>query len=86
PELREGDLSRLRASLVRRESLAAIARELGLGELLRLGTGESVTGGRDRDSSLSDALEAVLAAILLDGGLEAARAAVLHFAPTAVDR
>lgn len=77
PDLREGDMSRLRASLVRRETLAQVARGLGLGAELRLGTGEAASGGRERDSLLSDALEAVLAAIHLDGGLDAARAAVL---------
>jgi ribonuclease-3 len=79
PDLREGDLSRLRASLVRRESLAQIARELGLGTRLRLGTGEALSGGRDRDSTLADALEALLAAIHLDAGPESARAAVLRW-------
>lgn len=79
PELREGELSRLRASLVRRESLADIARGLGIGASLRLGAGEAASGGRDRDSLLADALEAVLAAIHLDGGMEAARGVVLRW-------
>lgn len=64
----EGDLSRLRASLVNRESLADIARHLQLGECLRLGGGELKSGGRRRDSILSDALESVLGAVYLDGG------------------
>jgi ribonuclease-3 len=79
PDLREGDLSRLRASLVRRESLAAIARELGIGAALKLGSGEAASGGRERDSLLADTLEAVLAAIHLDAGHEASHAAVLRW-------
>jgi ribonuclease-3 len=72
----EGDLSRLRASLVSGESLAQIAAELGLGEYLRLGSGELKSGGFRRASILADALEAMLGAIFLDGGYEAAAAAV----------
>ena len=72
----EGDLSRLRASLVSGESLAQIAAELGLGEYLRLGSGELKTGGFRRASILADALEAMLGAIFLDSGYEAAAAAV----------
>jgi ribonuclease-3 len=76
PALAEGELSRLRASLVRRESLAALAQELGLGAHLRLGEGESTSGGADRPSILSDALEAVYGAVFLDGGYEPARAVI----------
>jgi ribonuclease III len=72
----EGDLSRLRASLVSGESLAQIAADLGLGEYLRLGSGELKSGGFRRASILADALEAMLGAIFLDGGYEAAAAAV----------
>ena len=72
----EGDLSRLRASLVSGESLAQIAAELGLGEFLRLGPGELKTGGFRRASILADALEGMLGAIFLDAGYEAAAAAV----------
>ncbi len=72
----EGDLSRLRASLVSGESLAQIAAELGLGEFLRLGPGELKTGGFRRASILADALEAMLGAIFLDSGYQAAAAAV----------
>jgi ribonuclease III len=71
PEAPEGHLSRLRASLVRRSSLAEIAREKGFPKRLRLGAGELKSGGFRRDSILADALEAVLGAIYLDGGLEA---------------
>ncbi len=69
----EGQLSRMRAHLVKRETLAAIARELELGEILRLGPGELRSGGQTRDSILSDAVEAIIAAVYLDGGMDAAR-------------
>ena len=65
----EGRLTRLRAHLVRRETLAAIARDLELGEVLRLGPGELKSGGRRRDSILADALEALIGAIYLDAGM-----------------
>lgn len=76
PELREGELSRLRANLVRQESLADLARRLDLGSCLRLGEGELKSGGADRPSILADALEAVLGAIFLDGGFPPASAAI----------
>lgn len=72
----EGDLSRLRASLVSGESLAQVAADLGVGEHLSLGAGELKTGGFRRASILADALEAMLGAIFLDGGYAAAAAAV----------
>ncbi len=72
----EGRLSRLRASLVRGETLAAAARRIDLGAGLRLGPGELKSGGFRRDSILAGALEAVIGAVYLDGGLEAARALV----------
>jgi ribonuclease III len=72
----EGQLSRMRAHLVKRETLAAVARELELGDVLRLGQGELRSGGQSRDSILADAVEAIIAAIYLDGGLDAARALV----------
>lgn len=68
----EGDLSRLRASLVNRDSLAELAADLDLGSELRLGGGELKSGGFRRDSILADALEAVIGAVYLDGGGEAA--------------
>ena len=76
PEVREGELTRLRAHLVSTVGLAQRARELGLDAHLRLGRGEELQGGRARDAILSDALEAVLAAIYEDGGFAAAREAV----------
>jgi len=72
PEATEGSLSRLRASLVKKETLARLARGLGLGDYLRLGAGELRTGGYARDSILADALEAVFAAVYLDQGFGAA--------------
>jgi ribonuclease-3 len=76
PNLKEGELSRLRANLVRQEALAEIAAELGLGDALRLGEGELKSGGFRRPSILADALEAILGAVYLDAGFEAARTAI----------
>jgi len=73
PDAHEGRLTRLRAHLVRRETLAAIARDMHLGESLCLGPGELKSGGRDRDSILADALEAVIGAVYLDGGVSSCR-------------
>lgn len=76
PELREGELSRLRAQLVRQETLAELALGLGLGGFLRLGEGELKSGGDRRPSILADALEAVLGAIYLDAGFDATLAVI----------
>ena len=73
PDLPEGDLTRTRAALVCEESLVEVARELSLGTYLRLGKGESAAGGRERPSIQADAVEALLAAIYLDGGIGSAR-------------
>lgn len=78
PDAPEGELSQLRASLVNRSSLADIARELDLGPLLTLGLGEQKSGGRQRDSILSDALEAVIGAIYIDSGTDACRHTIQH--------
>lgn len=75
----EGDLTKLRASLVCEQTLAFCARELRLGEFIMLGKGEDATGGRERDSILSDALEAVIGAIYLDGGFTNAKEFILTF-------
>ena len=75
----EGELTRLRAYAVCEKSLDVYAREIGLGDYLLLGKGEERTGGRERASVLSDAFEAVIAAIYLDGGMEAAKKFVLRF-------
>lgn len=77
PSAQEGQLSRLRARLVRRQTLAEIAREVSLGDHLIMGTGELRSGGFDRDSILSDALEGIIGAIYIDGNLESARANIL---------
>lgn len=69
----EGQLSRMRAHLVKRETLARIARELKLGAILRLGAGELRSGGQTRDSILADAVEAIIAAVYVDGGIDEAR-------------
>lgn len=76
PALKEGELSRLRANLVRQEALADIAAALGLGDALRLGEGELKSGGFRRPSILADALEAIFGAIYLDAGFDAARATI----------
>lgn len=76
PDLPEGQLSRLRAHLVRQESLHKLAQDLRLGEFLRLGEGEMKSGGHQRPSILADALEAIFGAIYLDGGFEAAHQAI----------
>lgn len=77
PQAREGDLSRLRASLVKRDALAELAGKLHLGDYLSLGPGELKSGGQRRASTLADALEAVIGAVYLDGGFEAGRDVVL---------
>lgn len=82
----EGDLTRLRAYAVCEKSLFAYAKELGLGEKLRLGKGEEHTGGRERPSVLSDAFEAVIAAIYLDSGMEEAQKFVLRFVAPYVEQ
>lgn len=71
PDAKEGMLSRLRAGIVNKEALAEIARELQLGKYVQLGQGELNSGGRERDSILADTVEALIAAIYLDGGIEA---------------
>jgi ribonuclease-3 len=72
-DLKEGELSRLRANLVRQDALHRLAQDVGLGERLRLGEGEVKSGGAERPSILADAFEAMVGAVFLDGGFEAAR-------------
>lgn len=79
PEMREGALTRLRSSLVCEGALSAAARRLGLGEYVLLSRGEEQCGGRNKESILSDAFEAVLAAVYLDGGLEEAQKLVQRY-------
>ena len=79
PAAREGQLSRLRALMVKGETLSEIARELGLGDYLRLGSGELKSGGFRRDSILADSVEAIIGAIYLDAGLETAERFILSW-------
>ena len=78
PQVKEGKLSRLRASLVRGETLAELGRELNLGEVLALGQGELKSGGFRRESILADAVEALFGAVYLDSGFEAAKQLILR--------
>jgi ribonuclease III len=81
PESREGDLSRMRATIVNESQLASVAQGLKLGEFIMLGKGEAQTHGEAKNSILADAFEAVIAAVYLDGGLEAAFEVIKrHFA------
>ncbi len=81
----EGELTKIRASLVCEKSLHVFAKQINLGKYLLLGKGEENTGGRERASILADAFEALIAAIFLDGGLEAARKHILRFVPKDLD-
>jgi ribonuclease-3 len=85
PEASEGDLSRYRAALVSGGTLAQVAVSVSLGDQLNLGSGELKSGGYRRDSILADALEAVLAAVYLDGGLDAARIVVERLLASRLD-
>ena len=76
PQAREGDLSRMRSQIVRAESLAQVAKKLQLGPELSLGPGEMKSGGQRRDSILGDTVEALIGAVYLDTGIDAARGAV----------
>lgn len=82
----EGELTKLRAAMVCEKSLAGFAREIELGKYLMLGKGEMITGGRERPSIQADAFEAVIAAIYLDGGMDAARKFVLKYIDEAIKR
>jgi len=80
PQYYEGDLTKLRAAVVRKSTLAKVAKRIGIGEYIRLGKGEELGGGRKRNSLLADAMEAIIGAIYLDGGLKNARKFVMvHF-------
>lgn len=85
PKLPEGDLTKMRASLVCEPTLAFCTRQLNLGDYLLLGKGEDMTGGRKRKSILSDALEAVIGAIYLDGGFASAKEFILKFILTDIE-
>ncbi|MCR5108429.1 MAG: ribonuclease III [Lachnospiraceae bacterium] len=79
PDAHEGELTKLRSSLVCEPTLAMCAAEIDLKEFIRLGKGEELTGGRNRDSIISDVFEAVIGAIYLDGGIDEARAFIKRF-------
>jgi ribonuclease-3 len=78
PRLPEGQMAKVRAAVVSRPTLAAIARSIGIGEHLELAVGEERTGGREKDSILADAIEAIIGAVYLDAGLEASRALIVR--------
>ena len=78
PEVDEGKLTRIRAAIVREETLARAAKRISLGGMIRLSVGEERTGGREKASILSDVMEAVFAAVYLDGGFECAKATILR--------
>lgn len=82
----EGELTKLRASLVCEKSLYLFAKQIHLGDFILLGKGEENTGGRERTSILADAFEAVIGAIFLDGGLESASKHILRFIPEDIQR
>ena len=86
PALSEGQLSRLRANLVRKESLAVLAQGLRLSEYMRLGEGELASGGAGRPSILADTLEAIFGAVFIDGGYEAARGVIRQTFATQFDQ
>lgn len=77
PHLAEGQMAKVRAAVVSRGALAEVARQLDIGAYLELATSEAATGGREKDSILADAVEAVIGAVYLDGGIEPARSVVL---------
>ena len=82
PDFSEGEMTKLRASLVRRETLARVARVIGLGDFLYLGKGEESSGGRDKTANLAGALEAVIAAVYLDQGTAATRDLIIRLLDT----
>ncbi|MBO5487557.1 MAG: ribonuclease III [Eubacterium sp.] len=86
PHMEEGKMTKMRASLVCEMSLAGAAREINLGNYLYLGHGEETTGGAGRDSILSDAFEAVIGAIYLDGGFESAKKFVMQYVLSDIEK
>ena len=79
PELPEGELTKMRAGLVCEQALADDARKLGIGDWLQLGKGEEKTGGREKESILADAMEALIGAVFLDGGSSAVKAFIYRY-------
>nr|VFK03319.1 MAG: RNAse III [Candidatus Kentron sp. H]VFK04100.1 MAG: RNAse III [Candidatus Kentron sp. H]VFK06837.1 MAG: RNAse III [Candidatus Kentron sp. H] len=85
PDSSEGELTRFRSRLVRRKTLAELARQLKLGQYITLGSGELKSGGEDRESILANAFEAIIGAIYLDGGLDACHNSILHIYGSRLD-
>jgi ribonuclease-3 len=85
PEFEEGDLQKSRAKLVNRTTLANLARDLGIAKFIRMGRGDELSGCRDRDSILADTLEALIAAVFLDGGFPAAKEFILRVFSDLID-
>lgn len=86
PEMPEGEMTKLRAAVVCEGSLAQLSRKLGVGRNLFLGKGEESTGGRTRDSILADAFEAIIGAVCIDGGIEAATQYVMRFMKEQIEK
>ncbi len=84
-KLAEGQMAKVRAAVVSRPTLASVARGIGVGEYVELAAGEERTGGREKDSILADALEAMIGAVYLDGGLETARAVIVRHWSRVID-
>lgn len=78
PRLAEGQMAKVRAAVVSRPTLAAVARSIGIGDHIELAAGEERTGGREKDSILADAVEAIIGAVYLDAGLKTSRAVILR--------
>ena len=86
PKMPEGELTKLRAAVVCEGSLAELSRKLGIGRCLLLGKGEESTGGRNRDSILADAFEAIIGAICIDGGMEAVTKYIMRFMVDCIEK
>ncbi|MFC1920268.1 ribonuclease III [Chloroflexota bacterium] len=84
PDFSEGKMTKFRAALVRRETLAGIAKHIKLGDYLYMGKGEELSGGRNKSANLASAMEAVIAAVFLDGGMTGARSFILRLFNTAL--
>lgn len=84
PDLAEGQLAKLRASVVNTATLASLAEQMGVGDLLLLGKGEDQSGGRQKESILADSLEAIFGAVYMDGGWQAAKEVILSLTKEAI--
>ncbi len=86
PDFSEGQMTKLRASLVRRETLAGIAKDINLGDYLYLGKGEELSGGRNKQANLASVMEALIAAVFLDSGINGAQKFILRVFKTALKK